>query len=70
MDLEGSRTEKNLYKTYAGECRARTKYNLYSEKARADGYVWISEIFNMIAGNEYAHAREAYKRYLKKVCDT
>lgn len=44
MDLEGSRTEKNLYKTYAGECRARTKYNLYSEKARADGYVWISEI--------------------------
>lgn len=24
----------------------------------------------MIAGNEYAHAREAYKRYLKKVCDT
>ena len=70
MDLKGSRTEKNLYKTYAGECRARTKYNLYSEKARADGYVWISEIFNMIAGNEYAHAREAYKRYLKKVCDT
>ena len=70
MDLEGSRTEKNLYKTYAGECRARTKYNLYSEKARADGYVWISEIFNMIAGNEYAHAREAYKRYLKKVCES
>ena len=67
MDLEGSRTEKNLYKTYAGECRARTKYNLYSEKARADGYVWISEIFNMIAGNEYAHARESYKRYLDKI---
>ena len=70
MDLKGSKTEKNLYKTFAGECRARTKYNLYSEKARADGYVWISKIFDIIAGNEYAHARETYKRYLKKVYDT
>ena len=26
--LKGSQTEKNLYKTFAGECRARTKYNL------------------------------------------
>ena len=28
--LKGSETEKNLYKTFAGECRARTKYNLFS----------------------------------------
>lgn len=70
MDLKGSKTEKNLYKTYAGECRARTKYNLYSEKAKSEGFIWISEVFNQISGNEYAHAREAYKRYLEKICDT
>ena len=33
MDFKGSKTEKNLYRTFAGESRARTKYNLYAEKA-------------------------------------
>ena len=70
MLFKGSQTEKNLYKTFAGECRARTKYNLFAEKAKIEGYQWIAEVFDMIALNEYAHAREAYKRYLEKVCDT
>ena len=68
--LKGSETEKNLYKTFAGECRARTKYNLFSEKAKEEGYMWVSEIFNITAENEYAHAREAYKRYLECIKDT
>ena len=29
MDLEGSRTEKNLYKTYAGECRDMFGYQKF-----------------------------------------
>ena len=70
MELKGSKTEKNLYKTFAGECRARSKYNLYSEKAKSEGYMAIAEVFDVIAGNEYAHLRESYKRYLGKVCDT
>ena len=45
MNLKGTKTEKNLFKTFAGECRARTKYDLYAEKARCDGYVWIAEVF-------------------------
>lgn len=68
--LKGSETEKNLYKTFAGECRARTKYNLFGEKAREEGYMWVAEIFDITAGNEYAHAREAYNRYLECVKDT
>lgn len=70
MNLKGSKTEKNLYKTFAGESRARNKYNLYSEKAKTDGFMWVAEIFNETAGNEYAHAREVYKKYLGKVSNT
>lgn len=70
MNLKGSKTEKNLLKTFAGESRARNKYNLYSEKAKSEGYMWIAEVFDCTANNEYAHAREAYKRYLDRICST
>ena len=70
MNLKGSKTEKNLLKTFAGESRARNKYNLYAEKAKSEGYMWIAEIFDCTAKNEYAHAREAYKRYLDRICST
>lgn len=33
MQLKGSKTERNLLKTFAGESRARNKYELYAEKA-------------------------------------
>lgn len=68
--LKGSKTEKNLYKTFAGECRARSKYNLFAEEAKKEGYIDIADIFDMTAKNEYAHAREAYKRYLECIMDT
>lgn len=66
MDLKGSKTEKNLYKTFAGESRARNKYSLYAEKARCEGYRWVADIFEETANNEKAHAREVFNRYLKK----
>ena len=67
MDLKGSKTEQNLYRTFAGESRARNKYTLYAEKARVDGYRWVAEIFDETAGNELAHAREVLGRYLKLI---
>ena len=70
MNLKGSKTEKNLYKTFSGESRARGKYNLYAEKAREEGYRWVGEIFDETAENEYAHSREAFKRYLGKIDNT
>ena len=70
MELEGSKTERNLYKTFAGESRANTKYSLYAEKARKEGYRWVAEVFDETALNEKAHAREVYKRYLNKIGDT
>lgn len=70
MDLKGSKTEKNLYRTFAGESRANTKYTLYAEKARQEGYRWIGEIFDEIAKNELAHARRSYGQFLNGVRST
>lgn len=70
MNLKGSKTEINLYKTFAGESRARNKYCFYAEKAKEDGFMWVGQIFKETAENEYAHAREAFKRYLGKVSET
>lgn len=64
MDLKGSKTEKNLYRTFALESRATTKYNLFAEKARAEGYQWIAGIFNDTASDEYAHARVVCSEFL------
>ncbi|MEG0730703.1 rubrerythrin family protein [Clostridium sp.] len=70
MNLKGSKTEKNLLKTFAGESRARTKYNLYADKAKSEGYQWIAEVFDETALNEYAHARKSYAQLLKRVGTT
>ena len=45
MELKGSRTEANLQTAFAGESQAHTKYQYYASKAKADGYVQISNIF-------------------------
>lgn len=69
-NLKGSQTEKNLYKTFAGECRATVKYMLYAERAREEGYRWLGEVFDETALNELAHAREVLKTFLGLVGTT
>lgn len=66
-NIKGTQTEKNLYKTFAGECRARSKYNMFSEKAREEGYESIADVFDETAGNEFAHAREVFNRFLRNI---
>ena len=70
MNLKGSKTEKNLFKTFAGESRARNKYTFYADKARADGFMYVGEVFDETAGNEKAHAREVYRRFLDRISNT
>lgn len=70
MNLKGSKTERNLLKTFAGESRARNKYNLYADKARSEGYQWVGQIFDETALNEYAHARRSYAELLNRVGTT
>ena len=63
MELKGSKTEKNLQEAFAGESQARNKYTFYASKAKKDGYVQISNIFEETARNEKEHA-EIWFKYL------
>ncbi len=56
MQLDGSKTLENLKTAIAGESQARTKYTIYGELARKEGYEEIGDIFDMTAHNEKAHA--------------
>jgi len=62
-ELKGTKTEKNLMEAFAGESMARNKYTYYASKARKDGYVQISKIFEETAANEKEHA-EIWFKYL------
>ena len=62
-DLKGTKTEKNLQEAFAGESQARNKYTYYASKAKKDGFVQISKIFEETAANEKEHA-EIWFKYL------
>ena len=70
MNLKGSKTEKNLYKTLIGESKARTLYTLFGERARKDGYQWVGQVFDETSSNELAHARKVYTAFLNLLGDT
>jgi rubrerythrin len=56
MELKGSRTEKNLLASFAGESQARNRYTYAASVARKEGYRQIEEIFLETAENEREHA--------------
>lgn len=60
-ELKGSRTEANLMAAFSGESQARNKYTYYASKAKKDGYVQISRIFEETAANEKEHAELWFK---------
>lgn len=57
MDLKGSETEANLRRAFAGEAHSRSKYDLFAEAARREGYEHLAALFEETAQNEQAHAR-------------
>ena len=59
--LKGTKTEKNLQEAFAGESMARNKYSYWASKAKKDGYVQISAIFEETANNEKEHAKMWFK---------
>ncbi len=65
MELKGSKTEKNLLKSFAGESQARMRYNYFASVAKKEGYEQISGIFIETADNEKEHAKIFFK-YLKE----
>ena len=58
---EGTKTEENLKKAFAGESEARNKYDFFASKANKDGFEQIAAIFAETAANEKEHAKMWYK---------
>jgi len=61
MKLKGSKTEKNLLASFAGESQARNRYTYFAGVARKAGYEQIGAIFLETADNEKEHAKRFFK---------
>ncbi|MDD2389652.1 MAG: rubrerythrin family protein [Desulfobacterales bacterium] len=59
--VKGSRTEKNILTAFAGESQARNRYTFFASKAKKEGYVQISFIFEETANQEKEHAKRLFK---------
>jgi rubrerythrin len=59
--IEGTRTEQNLLKAFAGESQARTRYDLFAVQARKEGLEQIAALFEETAINEREHANRFFK---------
>jgi len=59
--LKGTKTEKNLLTAFSGESQARNRYTYFASKAKKEGYVQISRIFQETADNEKEHAERLFK---------
>jgi len=61
MNLQGTKTEANLWEAFAGESMARNKYTYFASQAKKEGYEQISALFLETAVNEMAHAKIWFK---------
>jgi rubrerythrin len=80
--IKGTKTEKNLLTSFAGESQARNRYTFFASAAKKEGYEQIAALFLETAENEKEHAKVFFK-YLEggdveitasypagKICDT
>ena len=61
QSLKGTKTEKNLLASFAGESQARNRYTYFASAARKAGYEQIAFIFLETADNEKEHAKRFFK---------
>ena len=59
--LAGTKTEKNLLTSFAGESQARNRYTFFASQAKKDGYALVQAVFEEIAGQEKEHAKRMFK---------
>ena len=55
--IKGTKTEKNLLASFAGESQARNRYTYFASAARKEGFEQIANIFLETAENEKEHAK-------------
>lgn len=63
-------TVLNLARSFAGESQARTRYTVYAQVARKEGWEWIARIFEETAANEAVHGEEFLEQMKKLGADT
>ena len=59
--LKGTRTEKNLMVSFAGESQARMRYTYFASVAKKEGYKQMAAIFAETADQEKEHAKRMFK---------
>ncbi len=59
--IRGTKTEKNILLSFAGESQARNRYSYYASQAKKEGYEQIASIFLDTADNEKEHAKVFFK---------
>jgi len=59
--IKGTKTEKNLLASFAGESQARNRYTYFASVAKKAGYEQIAAIFLETADNEKEHAKKFFK---------
>lgn len=69
MELKGSRTEKNLLISFAGESQARNRYSFFAKIAEKEGYHQVSRIFLETAEQERIHAKNFFRSLPGGVCE-
>jgi rubrerythrin len=60
-NINGTETEKNLLKAFAGESQARNRYTYFASAAKKEGLVQIADIFMETADQEKEHAKRFFK---------
>jgi rubrerythrin len=61
VELKGSKTEKNLLASFAGESQARNRYTYFASVAKKAGCEQIAAIFLETADNEKEHAKRFFR---------
>jgi len=61
MSIQGTKTEQNLLKAFAGESQARNRYEFFAKVAKKEGYEQIAAIFQETASQEKEHAKRFFK---------
>ncbi len=59
--LKGTKTERNLLASFAGESQARNRYTYFASAAKKTGFEQIAAIFLETADNEKEHAKRFFK---------
>lgn len=59
--IKGTRTEKNLLQSFAGESQARNRYTFFASVAKKEGFEQIAGVFMETAEQEKEHAKRFFK---------